>query len=511
MSSSDQVIVRQYGNIAEDRTAGMLGFSMASTVVLGVGAVGVFVFIMAGQIWTSLVIAVLAFVLALVLGAKDRQGRSKPERWTARAMTRRAEKSRRAAYTAGPTSQIPDGSFRAPGLLAATEPVVFRDLFSNEGALLWHPKLKTGTVFIVANSSGLGLLDQDRVDSMVGNWAAFQRDAGSNTELVQVSVTTQATTDPGERLPDAVAVGRTQAGEHEIPGFARSTMDEVVANLSQDVPKVEQWVAVTFSAKANEAEGVPERTVGELVTDVASLLPGFMEQLEASGAGAVSLMKEADLIDQTYVAYNPLAAAAVERARLGTEGTGLRWQEVGPASAVRVESPARYEHSGVVSKSWQMWRPPAGTFRENALVALLGPNSEVLQKRVTVFYRPQSADKSAAQVQQALTNAQFATNQKNRRATSSQLIALEKARKAEREQAEGASLVRFSIVVTATVEDQEQLPRIAATLRRNASQGVQLGLRECDHNDDVAFAFNLGLGLVPDQVATIPADVRKAL
>ena len=52
---------------------------------------------------------------------------------------------------------------------------------------------------------------------------------------------------------------------------------------------------------------------------------------------------------------------------------------------------------------------------------------------------------------------------------------------------------------------------MAATLRRNASQGVQLGLRECDYNDDAAFAFNLGLGVVPDAVATIPADVRKAL
>ena len=72
-------------------------------------------------------------------------------------------------------------------------------------------------------------------------------------------------------------------------------------------------------------------------------------------------------------------------------------------------------------------------------------------------------------------------------------------------------MVRFSIVVTATVERPEQLPRVAATLRRNASQGVQLGLRECDYNDDAAFAFNLGLGVVPDAVATIPADVRKAL
>ena len=147
-------------------------------------------------------------------------------------------------------------------------------------------------------------------------------------------------------------------------------MDEVVANLNQDVPKLEQWIALTFSAKANEGEGVPERTAEELATDVSSLLSGFLEQLEQAGAGSVSLMKETDLIDQTYVAYNPAAAAAVEKARLSEAGTGLRWEEVGPAAARVVGSPGRYEHGGVVSKSWQMWRPPAGTFRENALVAL---------------------------------------------------------------------------------------------------------------------------------------------
>ena len=110
--SSNQVIVRQYGNIAEDKTAGLLGFSMASTVVLGVGSVLVFLFIMASQIWVAAGIAVAAFIVATVLGSKDRNGRSKPERWIARSMFSRAEKKQRTTYKAGPTSQLPDGSFR---------------------------------------------------------------------------------------------------------------------------------------------------------------------------------------------------------------------------------------------------------------------------------------------------------------------------------------------------------------------------------------------------------------
>ncbi|BBE24551.1 hypothetical protein MN0502_34340 (plasmid) [Arthrobacter sp. MN05-02] len=195
-------------------------------------------------------------------------------------------------------------------------------------------------------------------------------------------------------------------------------------DLNLDVPKLEQWVALTFSGKANDGDRAPERSVEELVADVKSLLQGFKEELEDVGAGNVSLMRAADLTDQTYVAFNPRAAAAVERARLSGAGTGLTWHEVGPSAARTIGYPGRYDHAGVTSKSWQMFKPPAGTFRENALVALLGPDASMLQKRVTVFYRPQPPEKSAQQVAQALTNAQFATNQKGRRPTSSQIIAL---------------------------------------------------------------------------------------
>lgn len=509
--STEQQTVRQYGNIAEEKTAGLLGYSMAATVAFGIGAVGVFISIQVSQIWVGVGIALLSVIAATTLGLKDRSGRSKPERWVSRRMFSTAEKRNQTTYKSGPASQIPDGSFRAPGLLAATELVNFHDLYGNEGVLLWHPKLKTGTVFFIANSSGLGLLDQDRVDRMVASWAAFQRDSGANAEVLQVSVTTQSTTDPGERLPDAIAIARQQAGNREVPAFARQIIDNVVQDLNKNVPKLEQWVAMTFSAKANDRAGVPERTVDELVTDVKSLLPGFMEELENAGAGSVSLMRATDLTDQTYMAFNPLAAAAVERARLSNTGTGLGWHEVGPSAARTVGFPARYEHSGVISKSWQMFRPPAGTFRENALVHLLGPDSAMLQKRVTVLYRPQAPELSAEQVQQALTNAQFATNQKGRKPTSAQIIALEKAKKAEREQAEGAALVRFAIGITVTVETPEQLPRVGAIISRNASQGIQLRLRECDYNDDAAFSFNLGLGLVPANVATLSPEIRKAL
>ncbi|MHA7207943.1 hypothetical protein [Arthrobacter sp. MDT1-65] len=71
--------------------------------------------------------------------------------------------------------------------------------------------------------------------------------------------------------------------------------------------------------------------------------------------------------------------------------------------------------------------------------------------------------------------------------------------------------MRLAIGVTATVESPEQLQAVEAKIMRNAATGIQIRMRSCDYNDDAAFSFNLGLGLVPEHLATISSDVRKAL
>ena len=74
--------------------------------------------------------------------------------------------------------------------------------------MIWNPANRTGTVIFSVQSPGMGLLDQGSIDLMVDQWGIFQREAGVSSSLVQVAATTQATRDPGNRLPDAVRVTR---------------------------------------------------------------------------------------------------------------------------------------------------------------------------------------------------------------------------------------------------------------------------------------------------------------
>lgn len=506
---SDRIV---YGNITEPSHPGFLGLGMGATAmaVAGVLLGGICLFL--GQVWIAAGFLAAGLVGAFWLSMGKKHGRSTLEKAINKRGYRKAVRKGTTAYLSGPASDIPDGSFRAPGLLAGTVPMSGVDSFGHPFGMLWNPRKQTGTVFFACAGEGVGLLDQGSIDSLVDGWAGYLQHAGSSADLLQLSVTTQTTRDAGERLPAAVAAGRAKVIDPDgVPFFARATVDEIVAMVNAGVPRVEQHIAATFSAGEIAGEGIVTRTADDMLADLGTLLPGTIEFLQETGAGTVSRLQIQDITDYAFVAYNPDRALMVERARLTTEGTGLSWYEVGPQAARALTD--RYAHGGYVSRSLQMWKPPAGVFHDNSLAALLGPDGVADQKRVTILYRPLGPEESAARIQTAVKNKMFEINQKGHMAEAAQKLALQKVSKAAGEQAAGAALVRFSILATVTVPDgdPELLKRAEAAVRRACSQGVQLSLRPADHSQDSAHAIGLGLGLVPAQHAALSQSLREAL
>ena len=122
-----------------------------------------------------------------------------------------------------------------------------------------------------------------------------------------------------------------------------------------------------------------------------------------------------------------------------------------------------------------------------------------------------SPGSSQKAVQDQVTNARFGNNQKGQKASQIKRVALEKAEYSEREQAEGAAMVRFGLVVTATVDDPSKFPRVEAILRDQAVSGIQLRLRDCEYSDDAAFAFGLGIGSVPKDFTRLSNTLRESV
>lgn len=502
-----------YGNIQTPRYAKTLGLSMASVAVALTGGVLTFILMMVFGLpiyWAAIALLVAAGVVWFIETGR-KHGRTRVERAVARHMFRKSKKKGTTRYLSGPASLMPDGSHRAPGLLAPTEMTEGTDHFGRPFAFLWDPMKRTGTVFFTAAAAGRELQDQEVIDNLVSGWGGMLQQAGSLAALLQVAVTVTSVRDSGERLPAAVEDARSRAAGAEVSAFARAAVDDIVASVNEGQGRVDARLALTFSGLANQDQGLDPRNLEDLRGEVMVHMPSMIEQLELSGGGTVSYLRAQDVIDTTYVAFNPEAAVAVERARLSGAGTGLTWHEVGPSFA-STERSDRYEHGAGFSQTYQVWRAPAGLFRENSLEAIMSPDGISEQKRVTILYRPMTPEQSQKRVEAAVADADYESNQKGQRATGAQRANAGRAYRTEDEvSGRGANLIRFAILITVTVMEEASLKRVPSMVRNACQTGVQLSVRDSFANEDAAFAVALGLGIVPARWATISPALRQAL
>lgn len=502
-----------YGNVQTPRYARTMGLSMASVSLAIGGAVLTFVLMMVFSV--PIYFAAISLLVAVVgiwfIETGRKHGRTRLERAVGNRMFRKAKKKGATEYISGPASGMPDGTHRAPGLLASTEMFEGADHLGRPFAFLWDAIKRTGTVFFTASAAGRALQDQETIDYLVSGWGGYLQQSGALASLEQVSVTVTSVRDTGERLPSAVDDARGRVDRAPIPEFATSAVDDIVAAVNEGIGRVDARLAVTFSAAADADQGLDARGSKDLMGEVMVHLPSMIEQLELSGGGTVSYLRAQDMIDSTYVAYNPEAAVAVERARLSGRGTGLTWHEVGPSYAY-AGTRDRYEHGAGFSQSYQVWRAPAGVFRENSLEAIMSPDGISEQKRVTILYRPLSPEISQKRVETAVSDADYEANQRGRKATGAQRASAGRAAKTEQEiSARGANLIRFSFLITVTVMQESTLRRVPAMVRNACQTGVQLSVRNAEGNEDAAFAIGLGLGIVPAKWATISPQLRQAL
>lgn len=307
--------------------------------------------------------------------------------------------------------------------------------------------------------------------------------------------------DPGTRLVRMMNRHR----QDDAPEFSGATMDEIAQKYPVASSSITTRVAVTFNGKPRAGEQARSRA--DMLDYLARRLPGFRAELTTTGAGtAVRAMSAADLTDAVRVAYDPSVAQLVEEER-AAGGTGLTWSEAGPAYAR--EFPEHYSHDGAHSISWHMKEPPSGVFYDQVLRDLLKPHGDIDRKRVTLVYRPEPAAHAQRIVEKDIRDA---TTQATSRGRPQQvdLTMLDAARKSAKEQATGAGVVRFGMIVTATVIDEAMLARAASTVQLLAdSQRIRLRLAR--YNQAATFAAGLPLGLVLPAHLAVPDWMRDAL
>ena len=493
--------VRTYGNWRRPTSAGLLGLGSMGTNMLLVGLVLVVLVVMTAGLKEALILAGLLLVAVAVVLTKDRHGKSVLTRSAARVAWWRARAKGENLYRSGPLGHARWGTFQLPGIAAPTRLSEYTDSYGRPFALLQTPATGSYTVVIGTDPDGASLVDQDQVDAWVADWGHWLANLADEPGIEAAAVTIETAPDTGTRLRWEVAANL----DPHAPAFAAAMLREVVDRYPAGSSTVKAYVAVTFSATTRS--GGRRRSPEEMGRELAARLPGLTHALQATGAGATHPLTAQELCEMVRIAYDPAAATLIEDAHAEGESPELSWAEVGPTAAEATWE--GYRHDSAYSMTWAMTSAPRGNVQSGVLARLLMPHRDIARKRVTLLYRPIDPARAAALVEADLRAAEFRQTATSKPAARD-MLAVRAAAATASEEASGAGLVNFGMLVTATVLDGQDGADARAAID-NLAAVARLRLRPVYGSQDSAFAAALPLGLVLTKHVKIPAEWREKL
>ena len=531
---------RTYGNWRQPTSPGLPRLGLIGTGA----ALSALVLVMFVQISSGLLAAVLVAAGCAVgiapLAWRNRAGRNGWQVLVAKAAWRVGRRRRQHLYLSSLVGPVAFGSARLPGLLAGSELLSAVSSHGERFALIHLPSTRHYAVMIRCDPEGSQLVDVETVDEWVACWGGWLAKLGHEANLEACTVTIETAPDSGSRLSAEVNAMLSPTA----PALSRAVLTEAASSYPHGSAAVNAYVTLTFSARRvshTEGEGVlgragtpagtapagtatgstraSVRSPQEMAAQIGRRLPLLLHQLRSAGAGTGLAMTVEQVAETVRVAYDPAAARLLDRAsaqRSATAAVGtardrpalVDWQDAGPVA--QVEAWDHLRHDSGASITWQMVEPPRGAVTSRVLEQLLEANDSLARKRVTLIYRPHDPA-SAARVADA--DVRTAIGRANARAgegRASETLSLVAARQSAAEQAAGAGLVRFSLLVTATVEDPCELAQ-AAELIDQLGPACQLRLRRCFFSQAAAFTAALGVGVVLPKHVAVPDVVRDNL
>ena len=361
---------------------------------------------------------------------------------------------------------------------------------------------------------------------LLGGWLAK---LGHEANLEACSVTVETAPDPGSRLAAEVEAMLTG----DAPALSRAMLTETAASYPHGSAAVTAYVTLTFSARRvshSEAEGVmgtgggsqakrtpSVRSPEEMAAQIGRRLPLLLHQLRSVGAGTGAAMTASEVAETVRVAYDPAAATLLDRARAQqarqltphqAPAPLVAWQDAGPIA--QVESWDHLRHDSGASITWQMVDVPHGAVQSRILEQLLEADEHLARKRVTLIYRPHDPASAARVADADVRTAVGRASLRKGEVKAGESLALASARQCASEQAAGAGLTRFSMLVTATVDDPAKLAQAAEVIDQ-LGPACQLRLRRCYFGQAAAFTAALGVGVVLPKHVAVPEVVRDYL
>jgi hypothetical protein len=487
-----------YGNWRRPRKAGLGSLGLVGTV----GMFGGLVLVLLASLISldsAVVVGIPLAVTLAPLAIRTQDGRNVYNMAAVRIGWLRRKSERQHLYVSGPLSARPGGRFRPPGLLSRATMLEGRDPYDRPFGVLYHRNRNLYTLVISCEPDGGSLVDPDQVDTWVALWGEWLAQLAHEPGLRGASLVVETAPDPGTRLATEV-LGRISP---DAPLAARAVMEEVVHNYPESSSEMNTYLTLTYAAP-----GGHRRDKDEMLTDLALRLQGVLNGLVAAGGGWAEPLSAERIAEVVRIAYDPAVAAEVLDVRAEYGHTGLEWADAGPAAAV--ETVTYYQHDSGVSRSWLLTLAPRGTVRSGVLRSLLDPALGIRRKRVALVYRPIDPATSARIVESDRRSAQFMANSTRGLVRARALSEIQAAEQTAAEEASGAGLVEFSMVVTLTVDSAAEIPDADVTMR-NLLGATRIAMRPADRMHAAAFTCALPVGILPWEQTMVPQDLQEAL
>lgn len=494
-------VARTYGNWRQPTSPGLLGLGSVGTAILIGGLVMVVITVAVAGLLKALVLAAVLGGFLLLLVTKDRHGRNLLSRGAARSGWWATKSRGSHLYRSGPLGRALWGTFQLPGLLAPTRLSEHTDSYGRPFALLYVPATGNYTIVLGTEPDGAALVDREQIDLWVSDWGHWLATLADEPGLEAASVTIETAPDSGSRLRREVAMHV----DKDAPAFAQAMLAEVVQRYPLGSSTVKAYVALTFSAAGRI--GGKKRTPDDIGRELAARMPGLTQSLQATGAGASHPISAQELCEVVRIAYDPAAAPLIDEAHAAGQTPDLSWVDVGPSA--HEASWEAYRHDSAYSVTWSMTSAPHGTVQSGVLAKLLAPHRDIARKRVTLLYRPIDPAKAAALVEADLRAAEFRQTSTSK-PSARDITAVRAASSTAAEEASGAALINFGLLVTASVLDRAHEADARAAVA-NLAATARIRLRPVYGAQDSAFAAALPLGLILPKHLKVPAELRGKL
>jgi hypothetical protein len=481
----DESLIRSYGNWTIPTTRGVKGASQKVTVVAIVllfVALIMFVF----QAYASGVIVIIPDLIYFTLAVtKDKHQISLLAKLQERTNWIMRIQSGSTTYESGIIGKTYLGKCLLPGVMDNSDLYTFTDTQSQEFCVIDIKQQKSYATVISVQPNGASLVDQEQINIWVAKHGAWLAQMSNESGLIGVQITVDTAPISNQQL---VRDMDTSKGEN-VSEYGDNWGENVKVTYPGLGGYIKTFITLTF-----EYPDKKNLNIREVANALAIRIPQYCETLKENGIGSAKPTSPEFLMEFIRTAYDPEIAPAFEEAKANNQKIDQSWKDIGP---VRTKTYWDYmEHDSGVSKTWMMTIAPTGNVLSNILWRLLAPNNKIARKRVSLIYKTIDAGESAKIVAEDVVTTSFlATNTKNHRVDARREAAVKLTERTAMEEAMGAGLVNFGVMVTVTGDcdfDKKGANFIVGSLAASS----RIYLRPVFGSQDSAFVQNLPLGFM---------------